>query len=274
MIDGRVAILGVGTMGEAIVRGLRGGQRGGSASRLRGTVRSSARAAELTRRLRITVGTDNAEAARSASVVVVCLKPQNVLRVLGEVAAAGALEAAPLVVSIAAGVKTEEIEAVVGPKCPVVRAMPNTPCAIGKGTTVLTGGTRARRRHLAIAHEIFDPLGETLELEERHFDTVTGLSGSGPAFGYLMIEALADGGVMMGLPRAVAIRLAARTLLGAAEMVLATGAHPAALKDEVTTPAGCTIAGILALEDGKIRSTLARAVERAASCAGGLGRTK
>ena len=274
MIDGRVAILGVGTMGEAILHGLRSGKRAIPAARLRGTVRGPARAGELTKELRVAIGTDNVEAARSASVVIVCLKPQNVIRVLEEISAAGALEGAPLLVSIAAGVRTAEIEAAVGPRCPVVRAMPNTPCAIGKGTTVLAGGSRARKRHLAIAHAIFDPLGETLELEERHFDTVTGLSGSGPAFGYLMIEALADGGVMMGLPRAVAIRLAARTLLGAAEMVLSTGAHPAALKDEVTTPAGCTIAGVLALEDGKIRSTLARAVERAAACAAGLGRTR
>ncbi len=108
-------------------------------------------------------------------------------------------------------------------------------------------------------------------LEEKHFNTVTGLSGSGPAFAYVMIEALADGGVMMGLPRDMAIRLAARTLLGAAEMVLQTGTHPAALKDDVTTPAGCTIGGILALEDGRIRSTLARGVERAALLAAGLG---
>ena len=274
MIDGRVAILGVGTMGEAILHGLRSGSDPLPRGSVRGTVRNANRATELSKKLKVAVGTDNVGAVASASVVIVSLKPINVVRVLGEVAAAGALDHGPLIISIAAGVRTEEIEAVVGPKCPVVRAMPNTPCAIGRGTIVLTGGRRAKKKHLTIAHSIFRPLGETLELEERHFDTVTGLSGSGPAFGYLMVEALADGGVMMGLPRDVAIRLASRTLLGAAEMVLATGAHPAALKDEVTTPAGCTIAGILALEDGKIRSTLARAVERAASCAAGLGKSK
>lgn len=271
MIQGKVAILGVGTMGETILRGLQAGRRPLPPSRLTGTVRGAARAAALSEALRLPVGTDNAGAVRGAAVVVVCLKPHDVIRVLAELSAAGAFEGAPLLVSIAAGVRIAEIEAVVGATMPVVRAMPNTPCAIGRGTTVLAGGTRARSRHLAVARTLFTPLGETLELEERHFDTVTGLSGSGPAFAYVVIEALADGGVMMGLPRAVVIRLAARTLLGAAEMVLTSGAHPAALKDEVTTPAGCTIAGLLALEDGKIRSTLARAVERAAHSAAGLG---
>ncbi len=272
-IDGRVAVLGVGTMGEAILKGLRSGDHPVPASRLRGTVRGKSRAQELTRRLRVRIGTDNVHAVREASVVVVCLKPMNVLRVLRELAEAGALEHAPLVLSVAAGVSTQALESVVG-KSPVVRAMPNTPCAIGKGTTVLTGGARAKKKHLQTAHRIFQPLGESLELDEKHFDTVTGLSGSGPAFAYLMVESLADGGVMMGLPRDVAVRLAARTLLGASEMVLATGSHPAALKDDVTTPAGCTIAGILALEDGRIRSTLARAVEKAAACAAGLGNSE
>ncbi|HUM02019.1 MAG TPA: pyrroline-5-carboxylate reductase dimerization domain-containing protein, partial [Thermoanaerobaculia bacterium] len=119
---------------------------------------------------------------------------------------------------------------------------------------------------------IFLPLGRVLELEEKHMDTVTGLSASGPAFMYIIIESLADGGVMRGLPRQVATELVAQMTLGAAEMVLATGRHPASLKDDVTTPAGCTIAGILALEDGRIRSVLARGVETAARVAGELGR--
>jgi pyrroline-5-carboxylate reductase len=149
--------------------------------------------------------------------------------------------------------------------------MPNTPCAIRKGTTVLSPGRRATEEHLQAARAFFEPLGGVLELDEGHLDAVTGLSASGPAFLFLILEALAEGGVQCGLPRGVALELAARMAQGAAAMVLETGRHPAALKDEVTTPAGCTIAGLLALEDGRIRSVLARAVERAAQVASRRG---
>lgn len=150
--------------------------------------------------------------------------------------------------------------------------MPNTPCHIGRGMTVVSRGAEATDEHVAVAVAIFETMGRVLELEEKHMDTVTGLSASGPAFIYVIIEALADGGVMRGLPRGAAIELAAQMTLGAAEMVLKTGRHPASLKDDVTTPAGCTIAGILALEDGRIRSVLARGVETAARVAGELGK--
>jgi pyrroline-5-carboxylate reductase len=150
--------------------------------------------------------------------------------------------------------------------------MPNTPCAISKGMIVLSRGAHAGDAHVAMARELFSPLGRVLELDEKHMDTVTGLSASGPAFIYVVIEALSDGGVMRGIPRAVATELVAQMTAGAAEMVLATGRHPAALKDDVTTPAGCTIAGILALEDGRVRSVLARAVETAARVAGELAK--
>lgn len=175
-------------------------------------------------------------------------------------------------ISIAAGISTGFIEGHFGDATPVLRAMPNTPCLIGKGMTVLSKGSHATDADVALATEIFEPLGKVLELEEKHMDTVTGLSASGPAFIYIIIEALADGGVMRGLPRSVATTLVAQMTMGAAEMVLTTGRHPAALKDDVTTPAGCTIAGILALEDGRIRSVLARGVETAAKVAGELGK--
>ena len=179
-----------------------------------------------------------------------------------------------LVVSIAAGVTTAQLEEILGPRVAVVRAMPNTPCSIGCGTTVLTPGKRAGDAHLATARRIFAPLGRVIELEEKHMNTVTGLSASGPAFVYVILEALADGGVARGLPRQTAIEMAAQMVYGAASMVLATGRHPAALKDDVTTPAGCTIAGILALEDGRIRSVLSRAVEVASVRAGELASGK
>jgi pyrroline-5-carboxylate reductase len=272
MLKGKLAVIGAGTMGEAILRGILGARLLPPGS-VRATSRSEAKAKSVSSRFHVRAGTDNAAAVQGADTVVLCLKPTQVLPVLRKLVEAGAVQRSQLVISIAAGVTIAEIEETLAAGCPVVRAMPNTPCAIRRGTTVLSAGTRAARRHMQAAGEIFGCLGATLELEEKHLNTVTGLSGSGPAFAYVMIEALADGGVMMGLPRAVAITLASRTLLGAAEMVLQTGTHPAALKDDVTTPAGCTIGGILALEDGRIRSTLARGVERAARLAAGLAHT-
>ncbi len=267
----KIVVVGTGTMGRSIVAGLlaSGKVRRGD---LRATARSKASVEKATKELGVACSLDSAAAAAGCDVVILCVKPKDV------VAAAQALRPAlgprrrTLFISIAAGISTATIEAALGGGGPVVRAMPNTPCVIGKGMTVLSKGTRATDRDVALAREIFAPLGRVLELEEKHMDTVTGLSASGPAFLYVIIESLADGGVMRGLPRHVATELVAQMTLGAAEMVLTTGRHPAALKDDVTTPAGCTIAGILALEDGRIRSVLARGVETAARVAGELGR--
>ncbi|HXK12428.1 MAG TPA: pyrroline-5-carboxylate reductase [Vicinamibacteria bacterium] len=267
-----VAILGAGTMGQAILGGLlaHGHPRG----RVRATTRTRPAADTVARERGVRVGTDNVAAAMGADIVVLCLKPANVVPVCRSLAEAKALKRGALVVSIAAGVKTEAIAGALGDRVPVIRAMPNTPCAIGRGMTVLSRGPNASESHAALALKIFAPLGRALELEEKHMDTVTGLSASGPAFVFVMIEALADGGVARGLPRQVAIEMAAQMVFGAASMVLESGRHPAALKDDVTTPAGCTIAGILALEDGRIRSVLSRAVEVASVRAGELGGPK
>ena len=272
MLKGKkIAIIGSGTMGRALAGGLlRSGKV--AAKDLRGTARTKATAERLTADLGVRCSTDNAEASRAAGIVVLCVKPKDVQKVVEGLAAKGALAHAPLLISIAAGVSTGFIEGLLPAPTPVVRAMPNTPCFIGKGMTVVSKGANATDDHATLAREIFSTMGRSLELEEKHMDTVTGLSASGPAFIYLIIEALADGGVMRGLPRSVANELAAQMTLGAAEMVLTTGRHPAALKDDVTTPAGCTIAGILALEDGRIRSVLARGVETAARVAGELGK--
>ncbi len=266
----RIALIGCGTMGRAIASGL---IATGAVAResLHATDRTHAAADKLAHELGIATSIDNAAAARDADVVILCVKPQSVENVLRGLH--GAVAHTPLVISIAAGISTSFVEDRLGPNVPVVRAMPNTPCAIGKGMTVVSPGTHATEQHVAIARAIFESVGRCVELEEKHLDTVTGLTGSGPAFIYVVIEALADGGVMRGLPRHVATELVAQTTLGAAEMVLATGRHPAALKDDVTTPAGCTIAGILALEDGRIRSVLARGVETAARVAGELGKS-
>ncbi len=267
--DKKIAILGSGTMGRSIVQGLVGSGKV-KAVQVRATARTRVSAEKVGADLGISCSTENAETAAWADIVLMCVKPKDVEKV--GTSLRGHLRADALLVSIAAGISTAFIESTLGGGAAVLRAMPNTPCLIGKGMTVLAKGSRATDRDVALAAEIFAPLGRVLELEEKHMDTVTGLSASGPAFIYVIIEALADGGVMRGLPRKVATELVAQMTLGAAEMVLATGRHPAALKDDVTTPAGCTIAGILALEDGRIRSVLARGVETAAKVAGELGR--
>jgi len=266
----QLAVIGFGTMGQAITGGLveaAGFPPGAIVTTDKGKgTRARAQA------MGVGWAATAAEAARQAEAVLLCVKPKDLGPLLETLAAAGALDHKPLVVSIAAGTDLAFLEARVPAGTPVIRAMPNTPCSIRMGTIVLAPGAHAGEEHLAAARTFFEPLGAVLDLEEHHFDAVTGLSASGPAFIFVILEALAEGGVQCGLPRGVAVELAARMTVGAASMVLQTGRHPAALKDEVTTPAGCTIAGLLALEDGRIRSVIARGIERASQVASGLGR--
>ncbi|RUS30481.1 pyrroline-5-carboxylate reductase [Jimgerdemannia flammicorona] len=175
-------------------------------------------------------------------------------------------------VSICAGVTISQLQGWVPASTTVIRAMPNTPCMIREGMTVLSCPPKTSPDYKTFASNVFSTLGRCRFLEEKHLDAVTALSGSGPAFACVILEALADGGVMMGLSRDVATELAAQVLRGAAGMVLNTGMHPAAVKDGVTTPGGCTIAGLLTMEDGKIRSTLARTVQEATRVASTLGK--
>lgn len=272
MIELNVAVLGTGTMGRALGAGLlREGVVTGTS--IRGTVRHPARARELRGQVDFPVGTNNVEAAREADVLLLCTKPHSASTVVAELADGGALDHDPLLISIAAGVSTQALQAAAGlHTLRVVRAMPNTPCVIGAGMVVISRGLHASDADLDVAQRIFEPLALVRRLDEEHMDAVTGLSGSGPAFVYVIIEALSEGGVMTGLPRAVATELAAQTVKGAARMVLETGRHPAALKDDVTTPAGCTISALLSLEDGRLRSVLARGVQEAARSASGLGK--
>jgi pyrroline-5-carboxylate reductase len=169
-----------------------------------------------------------------------------------------------LFISVAASVQTSYIERALGVDAPVIRAMPNTPCLLGVGITAICRGKFANAEHLEMAEAIFAVGGRTVAVDEKHMDAVTALSGSGPAYIYIILESLAEAGVKVGLPRDVATLLAAQTTLGAATVVLETGDHPALLKDAVTTPAGCTIDGILELEEGKLRVTLIKAVVKAA----------
>ncbi|KAJ7489838.1 pyrroline-5-carboxylate reductase [Mycena galericulata] len=214
----------------------------------------------------------NLDAVRKADVVLLCCKPQLAHAILCEPGIKDALDG-KLLISILAGVTMAQINAWVLPSTKVIRAMPNTPCKIREGMTVvstlpLSPSTDVDR---AIILKIFSSIGRCRFLDEKHFDACTALSGSGPAFACIFLEAMADGGVMMGLPRAEALELAAQTLQGTARMVLQGGAHPAQIKDAVTTPGGCTIAGLLAMEDGRVRSTIARAIQVATERASELG---
>jgi pyrroline-5-carboxylate reductase len=263
----RLAVLGAGKIGGLLVRAfLRQGLV--APEQLRATVRHPDRATALARELGTTVSTDNLAAVCDADVVLVCVKPLQVADVLSTIRAE--LGPATLVISVAAAVPTQFIEQQLGSQVPVVRAMPNTPCAIGAGMTGLCAGRFATAAHLETARALFEAVGRTVIVDERLMDAVTGLSASGPAFLYVVLESLIDGGLKVGLPRDVATQLAAQTMLGAARMALETGDHPALLKDAVTTPAGCTIDGILELEEGKLRVTLIKAVVKATERAGQL----
>jgi len=257
----RVAVLGAGKLGGILVKALLE-KKLLSPGLTSATVQHAERAAALSKKLGIPVGTDNAGAARNADIVFVCVKPQVVQSVMEEIR----LQVRPeqLIISVAASVPTSAIENALASAIPVVRAMPNTPCAIGQGMTALCKGKHAGPSHLEIATELFNVVGRTVVLDEKHMDAVTGLSASGPAYIYIILESLAEAGVKVGLPRDVATLLAAQTTLGAAGVVLETGDHPALLKDAVTTPAGCTIDGIMELEEGKLRVTLIKAVVKAA----------
>ncbi|WP_291272498.1 pyrroline-5-carboxylate reductase [Geothrix sp.] len=266
-----LAILGFGTMGQAISAGLVEAS-GYPAARIRVATRHPVGAARArAEALGITLSGDATAVVKAAEVVLLCVKPKELKGLLAGLTAAGALDHRPLVVSIAAGTTLDFLATHTPKGTPLVRAMPNTPCAIRRGMTVLAAGQGVTEGQLAQARALFEPLGRVMDLDEKHMDAVTGLSASGPAFMFVILESLAEGGVQCGLPRAVALELAAQMTLGAASMVLETGRHPAALKDEVTTPAGCTIAGLMVLEDGRIRSVVARGIERATQVAAGLG---
>ncbi|KAF9009393.1 pyrroline-5-carboxylate reductase [Cyathus striatus] len=216
----------------------------------------------------------NVGAVKQSDVVLLCCKPQLAHAILSEPGMSEALEG-KLLISILAGVTITQLTGWVTSSTRVVRAMPNTPCKIREGMTVVSNvapSSHAESDRLIIL-KIFSSIGRCRFLEEKHFDACTALSGSGPAFACIFLEAMADGGVMMGLPRAEALELAAQTLQGAARMVLQGGAHPAQIKDAVTTPGGCTIAGLLALEDGRVRSTIARGIQIATERASELGQT-
>jgi pyrroline-5-carboxylate reductase len=213
---------------------------------------------------------DNRAVCAASDLLVLAVKPQSMKALLAEVRPA--VGPRHLVVSIAAGVTLRQLAEGLGPDRRLVRVMPNTPCLVGASASCYAGGEAATADDLALVDRLLNAVGRAYRLPEALLDAVTGLSGSGPAFVYVIIEALSDGGVRVGLPRDVATALAAQTVLGSAKMVLETGAHPGALKDMVASPAGTTIAGLHALERGGLRAALMDAVEAATRRSAELGK--
>ncbi len=257
----RIAFLGTGAMGGALVRGVvASGFR--PAADILAYDPDRSRLQALERETGIRACRAALEAAREAGAVVLCVKPAHVAEALRECAPAFGPDR--LLISIAAGVRISTLQSLLPEGTPVIRAMPNTPATVGKGATALCAGPGAGSAHLELATGLFSSVGMAVTVEEKQMDAVTGLSGSGPAFVFTVIEALADGGVSAGLPREVALTLAAQTCAGAAELALRSDRHPAQLRDQVTSPGGTTIAGIAEMEKGGVRSALISAVQAAA----------
>lgn len=262
MLKGKtLAVIGVGKLGEALISGLlKQGEL--LPSEVAGSVKHEISLERVKSRLGIEVSQDNLETTRGKDVILLAVKPQNMAAVLEELS--DTLTADQLVISVAASVTTSYVQKRLKHQVPVIRAMPNTPSVAGAGMTGMCGGLYAKQDHLDMANAIFSCVGKTAFLDENLMDGVTALSASGPAYLYVVIESLAEAGVKLGIPRDTSTLLAAQTMYGAALMVLESKAHPALLKDMVTTPAGCTIDGLMELEEGKLRVTLIKAVVKAA----------
>lgn len=267
----KISIVGGGNMGEVIAAGIISAGLI-PAKDLTITDIVTDRLNHLKKKYTITVTTDNKTAVKTADIIILAVKPQAMGNVLSELATA--VTKTKLVISIAAGIPALFIESYLKKGTRVIRVMPNTPALIGEGAAALAAGTAASESDLALARKIFDSVGVTVIVSENLMDAVTGLSGSGPAYGFIIIEALSDAGVKMGLTRDVALKLAAQTMAGAAKLCLRGDRHPGQLKDMVTSPGGTTIAGIKALEEGKLRATLMEAVEAATLRSRELGESK
>ena len=258
----RVGIIGYGTIGKAIAAGLH------AHDAVDEILVTNRRGAPIPSDVAVSRGASNAELAARSDVVFLCVKPFQLEAVLREIAPS--LSPQTLLISTAASVTLAQMHAWSGDRDLIVRTMPNMPCRIGEGMTVLCARS-VPPASLELARSLFATLGRALVIDERLMDAATGISGCGPAYIYLVIEALTDAGVKLGFSHDVSRELVAQTVLGAARMVLASDQHPAALKMEVTTPAGCTVDGLMELEDGKLRSTLLRAALAAATRSAALG---
>ena len=263
-----IGFLGAGKMATALARGfIKAGLV--TTSQVTASDPSAAARAAFAKEVGAKTTTSNAEVVKSAAVLVLAVKPDQIGGVLAEIREL--LTEKHCVISIAAGVPLAKLEAGLGAGARVIRVMPNTPALVGASATGFAMGKAARPEDGELAQKLFSAVGVAFQVKESLLDAVTGLSGSGPAYAYLFIEGLSDGGVAAGLPRDIATRLAAQTVLGSARMVLETGLHPGVLKDMVTSPGGTTIEGVHELEKGKLRGTVISAVRAAAEKSKKLG---
>lgn len=256
----KVGVIGLGRMGRCLVEGMMS-----SGAFAKDSIRFTTKHRDTGMRAEEELGlkrvASNAELITGSDVVLLAVKPQNSSEIVAELK--GKLKPEQTLISIVASVPTASMEDRLGGSIAVIRAMPNTPAFVGEGITALCLGRFTSDRDWERAQAIFSPAGKVVKVDERHMDAVTGLSGCGPAYIYVVLESLTEAGIKVGLPRDLATQLSAQTVLGAAKMLLQTGRHPASLKDEVTTPAGCTIDGLVELEEGRLRVTLIKAVVRA-----------
>ncbi len=267
----KIAIIGGGKMGEVLTRGIISGEIL-PPSDVTVTDIVPARLEHLKSEHKVQVTSDNRKAAKDADILILAVKPQNMSEVLRELSPV--IDKNKLVISIAAGIPIGFIQEHLKKGMRIVRVMPNTPALIREGAAALAAGENATEEDLQTARSIFDAVGVTVIVKEDLMDVVTGLSGSGPAYVFIIIDALSDAGVLMGLPRDIAQKLAAQTLLGAAKLYLATGKHPGELRDMVTSPGGTTIAGIKEMEQRGLRGALIAAVEAATLRSKELGKGK
>ena len=268
--DWKIGFLGAGKMASALAKGIVQANLVRAANVVASDPVEAARNA-FSKETGGRATSSNIEVVQSASVLVVAVKPDHVPELMGEIK--GHLTKDHLLISIAAGVPLSRFESILGPQTRVIRVMPNTPALVGASAAGFALGKGAAAQDTEIAQKIFSAVGVAFQLKESLLDAVTGLSGSGPAYAFLLIEALSDGGVAAGLPRDVATRLAAQTLLGSAKMLLETGMHPGALKDMVTSPGGTTIEGIHELERAGVRGALISAVRAATEKSKKLGQS-
>ncbi|MHB8845326.1 MAG: pyrroline-5-carboxylate reductase [Nitrospirota bacterium] len=268
-LDSTIAFLGGGNMAEALIKGMLAGGVVKAEQMIVNDV-SPDRIAHLEKSYGITAQASQKDAVMAAGIVLLCVKPQVIDAVLAKIGQA--VDGSKLVISIAAGVTIARIEKVLAPGSRVIRVMPNTPALVLSGAAGIAAGTSATVTDIMTAQSIFGAVGRAVVVEEKLMDAVTGLSGSGPAYVFMIIEALADAGVKQGISRALSLELAAQTVYGAAKMVLETGEHPGKLKDMVTSPGGTTIEGLHALEKGKLRAVLMNAVEAATNRSKELGK--
>ena len=266
-IECSVGLVGAGNMGEALLRGLIGSGALPSARCVVTNRSNDARLAGVADRWGVRTTRDKALLMAAGDVIVLAVKPQDLPDVLRDIAPHA--QARHLVISVAAGIPLETIERYVE-GVPAARAMPNTSTAVGASATAVCLGRWASEAHLATVRDIFEAVGSVVAVPEALFDVVTGLSGSGPAYVYLLAEALLEAGVRAGLSRSVALALVSQTVLGAGKMLIETGADPAVLRERVTSPGGTTMAGIRALEESGFQAAVSEAVERAARRAGEL----